>query len=181
VGLLVNISARNLESRGFPGFVRRLLADTGTPPEALCLDVTETALAGDAALMAAALDELAEGGVAVSVDDFGAGFTSLLGLRTLAPSEVKIDRAFVMELERRPQDRSIVRSIIELAHGLGCTVTAEGVESPATAAWLRDAACDLAQGYHFARPAPWPELLERFGQLIPTPAASAALASARDT
>jgi diguanylate cyclase (GGDEF)-like protein len=158
----VNVSARNLESPDFAGMVLRLLGESGAAADDLRLEVTETALASDPALAARHLDELAQGGVAVSVDDFGTGYTSLLGLRTLAVAEVKIDRAFVTELDRRDGDRSIVRSIINLAHGLGCTVTAEGVETPATAAWLTDAGCDSAQGYHFARPAPWPELLPRF-------------------
>jgi EAL domain-containing protein (putative c-di-GMP-specific phosphodiesterase class I) len=166
----VNVSARNVESADFPALVRRLLEETGTAPEELCLEITETALAGDAALAARALEELTRHGVAVSVDDFGTGYTSLFGLRSLPVSEVKIDRAFVMELDRRSVDRSIVRSIIELAHGLGCTVTAEGVETRETAAWLRDASCDSAQGYHFARPAPWRELLEAFAPDGPTAA-----------
>jgi diguanylate cyclase (GGDEF)-like protein len=160
----VNVSARNLESPDFTAVVMSLLVETGTAPERLCLEVTESALAGDEALAVGTLDSLAECGVAVSVDDFGMGYASLFRLRTLAVSEVKIDRAFVMELERRKEDRSIVRSIIELAHRVGCTVTAEGVETAATAAWLRSVSCDSAQGYHFARPAPWRELLERFGR-----------------
>ena len=159
----VNVSARNLESPDFPALVLGLLEETATPPEALCLEITETALAGDAALAERSLETLVERGVGVSVDDFGTGYTSVLGLRTLAVSEIKIDRAFVMELDRHSEDRSIVRAIIDLAHGLGCTVTAEGVETAETAAWLRGVACDSAQGYHLARPAPWPELLERFG------------------
>jgi EAL domain-containing protein (putative c-di-GMP-specific phosphodiesterase class I) len=105
------------------------------------------------------------------------GYSSLIGLRTLAVSEVKIDRAFVTELDRREADRSIVRSIIALAHGLGCTVTAEGVQTPETAGWLKGASCDSAQGYHFARPAPWPELLERFGG----PNATATIATTTNT
>jgi diguanylate cyclase len=74
-------------------------------------------------------------------------------------SELKIDRAFVSGLDGSPQDRSIVRAIIELAHGLGFSVTAEGVETQAVQEWLRRAGCDTAQGYHLARPAPWAELL----------------------
>jgi diguanylate cyclase (GGDEF)-like protein len=168
----VNVSARNLESPDFAALVLGLLEETGTPPDGLCLEVTETALAGNAALAARTLEELVARGIAVSVDDFGTGYTSVLGLRTLAVSEIKIDRAFVMELDRRSEDRSIVRAIIDLAHGLGCTVTAEGVETAETATWLRGVACDSAQGYHLARPAPWPELLERFRAALPTPAAT---------
>jgi diguanylate cyclase (GGDEF)-like protein len=162
----VNVSARNLESPQFPALVLGLLSETGTAPDDLCLEVTETALAGDEALAEHVIRNLAESGVAVSVDDFGTGYASMLRLRTLAVSEVKIDRAFVMELETCEQDRSIVRSIIELARGLGCTVTAEGVENAATADWLRETGSNSAQGYHFARPAPWPQLVERFGATL---------------
>jgi EAL domain-containing protein (putative c-di-GMP-specific phosphodiesterase class I) len=108
------------------------------------------------------------------MDDFGTGYTSLCNLRTLPVAEVKIDRTFVMGLEGSDHDRSIVRAIIELGHGLGCSVTAEGVESAAAAEWLRSVACDRAQGYHFARPAPWPELLVRFGPATGTAVAATA-------
>jgi len=149
----VNISARNLESPQFAELVMGLLDEAGVAVEQLCLELTETAIAADATLAARALGALAERCVAVSMDDFGTGYTSLSGLRTLPVAEVKIDRAFVIGLDRFEQDRSIVRSIIELGHGLGCSVTAEGVETAETAAWLRAAACDSAQGHHFARPA----------------------------
>ncbi len=135
-----------------------LLRESGTPVGELCLEVTETALVADATVAHRTLATLADSGVAMSVDDFGMGYTSLFGLRTLPVTEIKIDRAFVMGLDESAQDRSIVRSIIELAHGLGCSVTAEGVESAGTAQWLTAASCDEAQGYYFARPAPWRDL-----------------------
>jgi diguanylate cyclase len=160
----VNVSARNLESAAFPALVVALLAQSDTPVDELCLEVTETALAADAVLAHRALAALAECGVAVSVDDFGMGYTSLSGLRTLPVAEIKIDRAFVMGLDHCEQDRSIVRSIIELGHGLGCSVTAEGVETARTAQWLKAASCDAAQGFHFARPALWRDLRERLAQ-----------------
>jgi len=159
----VNVSARNLESPEFATLVIDLLAGSRTDAGDLCLEITETALAVDAAVAARALSALSDHGVAVSIDDFGTGYTCLSQLRSLPVAEIKIDRAFVGSLDRRAEDRSIVRSIIELGHGLGCTVTAEGVETPETAEWLRAASCDSAQGYHYARPAPWPDLLERFG------------------
>jgi diguanylate cyclase (GGDEF)-like protein len=158
----VNVSARNLESREFATLVLDLLAGSGTAPEELCLEVTETAFAADAGVAARALGVLAEHGVAVSIDDFGMGYTCLSQLRSLPVTEIKIDRAFVGGLDQSPEDRSIVRSIVDLGHGLGCTVTAEGVETDATADWLRATSCDAAQGYHYARPVPWPDLLDRF-------------------
>jgi diguanylate cyclase len=137
--------------------------------------MTETAIAADSMRAADTLGALAARGIAVSVDDFGSGYTSLGNLRTLPVAEVKVDRTFVMGLDSFDQDRSIVRAIIDLAHGLGCTVTAEGVETAATAEWLRAAGCEHAQGFHFARPAPWEELLARFsGPAAPVARASAA-------
>jgi EAL domain-containing protein (putative c-di-GMP-specific phosphodiesterase class I) len=155
----VNVSARNLESPSFGDRVLELLEEAGTAVSDVVIEVTETALASDGAAVAATVDRLAAAGVGISVDDFGMGSTSLSGLRTLPVSELKIDRAFITGLDASPQDRSIVRAIIELAHGLGLTVTAEGVETAAVLEWLRHAGCDTAQGYHLARPAPWPDLL----------------------
>ncbi len=159
----VNVSARNLESPGFPALVVALREESGTAPAELWLEVTETALAADAHVAAGALRTLTDHGVKVSIDDFGMGYSCLAQLRSLAVDEIKVDRTFVSGLDRSAQDRSIVRSIIDLGHGLGCVVTAEGVETPAEAEWLRAASCDTAQGYRYAQPAPWQGLLERFG------------------
>ena len=160
----VNVSARNLESPLFVGTVTRLVADSGVDPRLVHLELTETALAVDVAATAVTLDALALAGVRVALDDFGVGYASLSHLRTLALSEVKIDRAFVMGLEHSDEDREVVRSLILLAHGLGLTVTAEGVETSSGAEWLRSVGCDSAQGFYFARPAPWEDLFDRPGE-----------------
>jgi diguanylate cyclase len=157
----VNVSARNLEAAFFPELVTRLLAEYGTPPDRLLLEVTETAMANDVQTAVRAVQELAAHGIGVAVDDFGIGYTSLSQLRTLPVAEVKIDRTFVTDLERDPQSQAVVRSVIELAHGLGCRVTAEGVETAGVRAWLAAESCDSAQGYLFSRPMPWPDLLDR--------------------
>ena len=159
----VNVSTRNLESPDFTELVMALLADSGTAPDELCLEVTETSLAADAAVAARTIGALADSGVVLSIDDFGMGYSCLSQLRSLPVGEIKVDRTFVSGLDRRAEDRSIARSIIELGHGLGCTVTAEGVETAGAADWLRAAGCDAAQGFHYARPAPWRELLDQFG------------------
>ncbi|GAB1691872.1 putative bifunctional diguanylate cyclase/phosphodiesterase [Krasilnikovia sp. M28-CT-15] len=169
----VNVSARNLEAPGFARSVALALEEYGTPPERLTLEVTETAMASDAVTAVRVLGELAALGIDVAVDDFGIGYTCLSQLRTLAVREIKIDREFVRGIEEDAQDRAIVRSVIELAHGLGCRVTAEGVETPQAQRWLADAGCDDAQGYLFARPAPWAELLDRFDPAHTTPSATA--------
>jgi predicted signal transduction protein with EAL and GGDEF domain len=158
----VNVSARNLESPEFAAVVISLLDETGTAPGELWLEVTETAFAADAEMAARVLGTLTDHGVRVSIDDFGMGYSCLAQLRSLSVDEIKVDRTFVSGLDRSAEDRSIVRSIIDLGHGLGCIVTAEGVETDATGAWLRAASCDAAQGYRYARPAPWTELLHGF-------------------
>jgi diguanylate cyclase len=158
----VNVSARNLGSLDFARTVAALLEESGTPPERLHLEVTETALAFDPETAAQVVSELARQGIQISVDDFGIGYTSLSQLRTLTVAEVKIDRTFVAGLSGSEQDRAIVGSVIALGHSLGCTVTAEGVETEEIARWLQDAGCDRAQGYLWMRPAPWADVAAAF-------------------
>jgi EAL domain-containing protein (putative c-di-GMP-specific phosphodiesterase class I) len=105
-----------------------------------------------------AVHALAARGVAVSIDDFGTGWSSLSQLRSLPVAEVKIDRTFVARLGPDKQDRAVVQSVVDLAHGLGCRVTAEGVETQETADWLLASGCDQAQGYLWGRPVPWQSL-----------------------
>ena len=179
----VNVSARNIGSPSFAATVLELVAETGADPQRLCLEVTETALTQNQAAAAATVARLSEAGITISIDDFGTGYTGLWQLRSVSVDEVKIDRAFVRDLATSEQDRSIVQAIIGLAHGLGCTVTAEGVESAAAGEWLQAAGCDSAQGYHFARPAPWqdlvPHLTDRTLQVDPdqSPGSAAMAAS----
>jgi diguanylate cyclase (GGDEF)-like protein len=158
----VNVSARNLEATGFPRFVADVLAETGTPAERLTLEVTETAMAGDRDTAIAAVRELVGYGIQVAVDDFGIGYTSLSQLRGLSVAEIKIDRTFVAGMPHDHQDRAIVRSVIELGHGLGARVTAEGVETPRVRRWLAEAGCDDAQGFLFSKPVAWPHVLDRY-------------------
>ncbi|MGY1608829.1 putative bifunctional diguanylate cyclase/phosphodiesterase [Geodermatophilus sp. SYSU D00700] len=154
----VNVSVRNLETPGFAATVARLAAEAGVPPARLHLEVTETALPADLATASACLAELAAHGFGAALDDFGVGFASLSHLRSLALTEVKVDRAFVTGVDVSAEDAAVVRSLVELAHGLGLSVCAEGVETPEVAAWLRAVGCDRAQGWLFSRPRPWPEL-----------------------
>lgn len=154
----VNVSTRNLETAGFVDDVVALLAEHDAPASRVVLEITETALAADASALADAVRDLAALGLRVSVDDFGTGWSSLSQLRSLPVAEVKIDRSFVCGLDDQPQDRALVRSVVDLAHGLSCRVTAEGVESQATADWLAEIGCDEAQGFLWSRPAPWRSL-----------------------
>ncbi|HEY2636491.1 MAG TPA: EAL domain-containing protein, partial [Solirubrobacteraceae bacterium] len=102
-----------------------------------------------------ALEELSALGVSLAIDDFGVGFSSLSQVRRLSPVDVlKIDRSFVAELGAAPQDGAIIAGIVGIAHMLGLTTVAEGIETADQAAGARDLGCDRAQGFHFARPAP---------------------------
>ncbi len=154
----VNVSARNLETAGFVSEVVALLAEHDAAASDVILEITETALAADPTALDEAVRELAALGIRVSVDDFGTGWSSLSQLRSLPVAEVKIDRSFVGGLDDHPQDRALVRSVVELAHGLSCRVAAEGVESQATADWLAEIGCDEAQGFLWSRPVPWRSL-----------------------
>jgi diguanylate cyclase (GGDEF)-like protein len=159
----VNISARNLGSLTFADKVRQILQETGVRPNRLHLEVTETALTFDTGVAGDVFGALATQGISMSIDDFGIGYTSLSQLRTLKVSEIKIDQTFVAGLPGNEQDRAIVRSVIDLGHNLGYTVTAEGVEWQDVADWLVDAGCDHGQGYLWLRPRPWTEVARFFG------------------
>jgi diguanylate cyclase len=156
------VSVRNLEVEAFRESVAELLAEFGVPADQLHLEITETALAADAVAAAQTVAALADQGIAISIDDFGEGYTSLSQLRNLPIAELKIHQSFVMDLERDERDRAIVRSLIGLADGLGCLVTAEGVETPDAASWLAAAGCECAQGYLFSKPLPYNELVNRY-------------------
>jgi EAL domain-containing protein (putative c-di-GMP-specific phosphodiesterase class I) len=98
-------------------------------------------------------------GIKLSVDDFGTGHCSLAYLRDLPVQELKLDRSFVRDIAVHERDAAIVRSTIDLAHSLGLTLVAEGVEDVAAAALLREMGCDVAQGYYFGRPQPGTDVL----------------------
>jgi diguanylate cyclase (GGDEF)-like protein len=150
----VNVSATNLVDPDFTATVRRSLKQTGLPPEALVLEVTETSAISDLDRSKAVIEEMRDFGVIVSVDDFGAGFTSLAYLGSLAVGELKLDRSFITELATASagRDVALVQSTIELAHSLGLRVVAEGVEDVATLELLSNLGCDLAQGYLISKP-----------------------------
>jgi EAL domain-containing protein (putative c-di-GMP-specific phosphodiesterase class I) len=164
----VNVSARNLEVEAFPESVAELLTQFGVPANQLNLEITETALAADTVTAAQTVAALAGQGIAIAIDDFGEGYTSLSQLRNLPIAELKIHQSFVMDLERDERDRAIVRSLIGLADGLGFRVTAEGVETPDAASWLVAAGCECAQGYLFSRPLPYDELVNRYHRPVDT-------------
>ncbi len=130
----------------------------GCDPTDVCLEVTETAVLKDPKRAHRALGQLRQLGALVAIDDFGTGYASLHTLRDIPADIVKIDQSFVADLYQSGRDRTIVRHTIDLAHELGMTVVAEGVETLAQIAILEDLGCDQAQGHVFARPMPLEDL-----------------------
>ncbi|MEE7547305.1 bifunctional diguanylate cyclase/phosphodiesterase, partial [Xanthomonas sp. Kuri4-1] len=148
----VNISPRQLRSGDLVDTVARCLDESGLPPARLHLELTETAVIGDELLAASLLDQLHRTGVKVWLDDFGTGFSGLSHLRQVPVDGVKIDKSFVADLQRDPDDLALTTAIIAMAHSLGITVVAEGIEQEAQYELLRERGCDLGQGYWFSRP-----------------------------
>lgn len=157
----VNLSTRQFRDAQLAERVRECLAGSGLPAALLKLEITESAVMEDAERAAQTLAELKALGVAISVDDFGTGYSSLAYLRRFPIDQLKIDRSFVSEVTRHPDSASIVRGIIDLAHSLRLKTVAEGVETEEEQIFLREAGCDLVQGYLHARPME-AEALERW-------------------
>jgi diguanylate cyclase len=160
VSVSVNLSSTNLHNPQLPEMVRSALARHRLEPTALVLEVTETTAITDFNRSQQTIKRLRDLGLVVSVDDFGAGFTSLAYLSSLAVDELKLDRSFIHGLVSAPDARNqaLVRSTIELAHALGLRVVAEGVEDEESFELLIELGTDLAQGYLIIRPRPASEL-----------------------
>ncbi|KQP12854.1 diguanylate phosphodiesterase [Pseudorhodoferax sp. Leaf267] len=150
----VNLSTRDLMDPELPAKLMELLTRHGVAPTGLCLEITESAIMDDPQRAELTLNRLAELGFKLSIDDFGTGYSSLAYLKRLPVDEMKIDKSFVMGMARDPDDAKIVRSTIDLAHNLGLSVVAEGVETADIWDQLRALRCDEAQGYHMGRPIP---------------------------
>jgi diguanylate cyclase (GGDEF)-like protein len=152
VPVSVNISANNLLDHNFVERLDDILQAAGVPAHLLELEMTESAVMRHPDTMLRRLHEIRELGVPLAIDDFGTGYASLSYLKRLPVCALKIDRTFVSNLDSDEADQRIVRSSIQLAHGFGMTVVAEGVESEPVAELLRQYRCDQAQGFHFGRP-----------------------------
>jgi diguanylate cyclase (GGDEF)-like protein len=148
----INLSTRDLLDVELPEKLDTILALHRASAKGLCLEITESAIMDDPERAEATLHRLAERGFKLSIDDFGTGYSSLAYLKRLPVHELKIDKSFVMAMARDASDAKIVRSTIDLAHGLGLTVVAEGVENAGIQAELAALRCDEAQGYHLSRP-----------------------------
>jgi diguanylate cyclase (GGDEF)-like protein/PAS domain S-box-containing protein len=153
VPLAVNLSARQFMHRGLIGAIRRILDQTGIDPGMLEFEITETALMQHGGQTLDTLAQIAAMGIRLSIDDFGTGYSSLAYLKRFPVHKIKIDRAFVRDLETSSEDQAIVAAIMALAGSLQLAVVAEGVETEAQLALLRRHGCEFAQGYLFAKPA----------------------------
>ena len=153
----VNLAMENVLDTRLPDDVAALLAKTQLPPRRLVLEITENVVMADPARTIDVLGRLRALGVGLSLDDFGTGQSSLAYLRQLELDELKIDRSFVTDLD--PQNAAIVRSTIELAHGVGLRVVAEGVEDADTLFELKEMGADVAQGFYLSRPVPPMEIV----------------------
>lgn len=159
IPIAINVSGHNMVDADFPGQLQALIVESGLESSAIHLEITETVLMSDPERAAAVIAELADLGFALDIDDFGTGYSSLSYLRRLPLKSLKIDRAFVMELTANAQDVHIVQSTVGLAHGLGLSVIAEGVEDAKTLDVLGKLGCDMAQGFGIGKPMPLDEFL----------------------
>jgi diguanylate cyclase (GGDEF)-like protein len=156
----VNVSTSDLVDPGFPGIVSGLLAREGVPADALMIEITETSVIEQFDQVKSVVDQLHELGIQVAIDDFGAGFTSLAYLNSLAVAELKLDRQLIIPMANGTTSRGteLVRATIALGHALGLKVIAEGVEDQVALRLLEQFGCDLAQGYEIGRPVPATDL-----------------------
>jgi predicted signal transduction protein with EAL and GGDEF domain len=164
----VNLSPETLRDDGFPDAVSAVVDASGPAPPCLELEITENVLILDPSRALATLRRLRNMGIRLSIDDFGTGYSSLRYLEKLPVQELKIDRSFIMDLAQRGNE-TIVKSTIDLAHNLGLTVIAEGVESQATWDRLVALGCDAAQGFHICPPMPIDDITMWLAQWRGTP------------
>ncbi|MBI1208923.1 MAG: EAL domain-containing protein [Azospirillum sp.] len=150
--LAVNVSAVNLKSFRFADRVYQSCLKAGIAPDRLIIELTETAAMADPVRAMDIMTRLRLKGFRLSIDDFGTGYSSLVQLQRLPFSELKIDRALIIDCDRSRQSRIIVKAIIDLARNLGLSTIAEGIETAETLNVVRELGCQSAQGYHFARP-----------------------------
>ena len=157
--LSVNLSPRQFSSPDFASELRQILAQARLPNHALMLEITEGVLLQ--AELAQQLVALSQEGFRFSLDDFGTGYSSLAYLKRLPVHELKIDRAFVRDIEHDDNDAALVQAVLSIAQRFRIHTVAEGVETHAQAVFLSTHGCELLQGYFFDKPQPWPAFMAR--------------------
>ena len=160
IGLSVNLSALDLLQPNLADSISDTLKRHRLDSKHIVLEITESAIMTDSEAGTSVLQELKQSGFVISIDDFGTGYSSLSQLKQLPVDELKIDKSFVMDLGSSREDALIVRSTVELAHGMGLKVIAEGVETKEGKELLKSMNCDVGQGYLFSKPLPADEFLE---------------------
>ena len=160
--MAVNISVLQFVQPSFPGLVARILEETGLEPDALELEITESLLMKDPEGATRTLQTLKDLGVQLAIDDFGTGYSSLSRLKQLPLDRLKIDKAFVREVNSQPDDAAIATAVIAMAESMGLRVIAEGVENEAQLRFLKSKHCDEVQGYYLSRPLPASEITKLF-------------------
>lgn len=158
--LSVNFSAKQWNGHGTTKEILKILTDTGLPPNFLTIELTESSVMQNPEKSIMEFQELIQNGVSLSVDDFGTGYSSLSYLKKLHVHHLKIDKSFVQELEKNENDRAICKAIINMAHSLGLSVVAEGVETKEQLKILQEEGCDIIQGYLISKPIPQKEFEE---------------------
>jgi len=159
LSMAVNVSALQLLRGHLPDVVARSLEGTGIPPYLLELELTESVIMANAEQTAATLQAIRALGVGLAIDDFGTGYSSLAYLKRLPITTLKIDKEFIGDLTRDADDEAITSTVITMAHSLGLTVVAEGVETEGQMQFLRNHGCDEIQGFWLARPMDAPQCL----------------------
>jgi EAL domain-containing protein (putative c-di-GMP-specific phosphodiesterase class I) len=168
--IAVNLSPRQFMHRGLIGAIGRTLEATGIDPALIEFEITETALMQHGEQTLEILGQINAMGIRLSIDDFGTGYSSLAYLKRFPVKKLKIDRAFIKDLESSAEDRAIVGAIIALSDSLQLSVVAEGVETEGQYALLAEVGCTYAQGFLFSRPCPaeaLQPLLTRAGPVSP--------------
>ena len=152
VPVAINVFAPAISDPDLPRQISRALDERGLPPSALTVEITEDLLVDNMGRARLVFNKLRDKGIRVAIDDFGSGYSALWYLREFPVDEVKLDREFIAPILTQPASAAIVRAVIDLAHALGVTPVAEGVEDAETAALLLEYGCEIAQGFHFSRP-----------------------------
>jgi diguanylate cyclase len=172
ISIAVNVSPRQLDHPDFEDTVWQILEETGAEPKNLWFEITETAFMDPARPVLEMLGRLRERGIHLAIDDFGTGYSSLSNLRQFRIDELKVDQTFVQGLDRDGEDSSIVAAVVNLAHNLGLSAVAEGVETAEQSRRVQLVGCDLAQGFYFAAPEPASLKGTSTRRLLPRPAGS---------
>lgn len=172
LSISVNVSTRDLQDSRFSQRVLQRIAHYGIAPRKLRLEIVESGLMHDAQSSIALLHRLRDAGVELSIDDFGTGYSSLAYLQQLPVSELKIDRSFVSQVDSRPGSLQLVKTMVEMGHGMGLLVTAEGIETAGERDTLQQLGCDVMQGYFGSRPLFGPALAHWLQAQATTPSAS---------